>query len=194
MGQRTLAYHSSMGCPFKCSFCAVVPIYEARWRGKSAEAIFRDVQYVKEKWGADSIEFHDNNFFVSEKRTRDFCNLIRHEQMAWWGEGRIDTVDQYSDETLELMRDAGCRMIFFGAETGNDALLKQMDKGGKQTGEQIKRFAARLRRFGIVPEYSFVLGLPADTPQQVWAQIEADIAFIKEVKQINPETEIIIYV
>lgn len=194
LGRRTLAYHSSMGCPFKCSFCAVVPIYEARWRGKSAEAIFRDVQYVKEKWGADSIEFHDNNFFVSEKRTRDFCNLIRHEQMAWWGEGRIDTVDQYSDETLELMRDAGCRMIFFGAETGNDALLKQMDKGGKQTGEQIKRFAARLRRFGIVPEYSFVLGLPADTPEQVWAQIEADIAFIKAIKQINPETEIIIYV
>jgi len=37
MGSRTAAYHSSVGCPFTCSFCAVVPIYEARWKGKSAK-------------------------------------------------------------------------------------------------------------------------------------------------------------
>ncbi|MBP6827154.1 MAG: radical SAM protein, partial [Saprospiraceae bacterium] len=194
LGKKTLAYHSSMGCPFKCSFCAVVPIYEARWRGKSAANIYRDIKYVQEKWGADSIEFHDNNFFVSEKRTVEFSELMLRENMNWWGEGRIDTVDQYSDESLALMRRAGCRMIFFGAETGNDALLKQMDKGGKQTGEQIRRFAARMKKFDIIPEYSFVLGMPADSPEQVWAQIEEDIAFIKQVKTINPETEIIIYV
>lgn len=194
LGQRTLAYHSSLGCPFKCSFCAVVPIYEARWRGKSAEGIYRDVQYIKEKWGADSIEFHDNNFFVSEKRVREFATLMLHENMQWWGEGRIDTVDQFSDDTLALMRRAGCRMIFFGAETGNDALLQQMDKGGKQTGAQIKRFAARMKQFDIIPEYSFVLGLPAETPEQVWAQIRSDIGFIKTIKDINPDTEIILYV
>ncbi|MCC7505160.1 MAG: B12-binding domain-containing radical SAM protein [Saprospiraceae bacterium] len=194
LGRRTLGYHSSMGCPFKCSFCAVVPIYEARWRGKSAENIYRDVRYVKEKWGADSVEFHDNNFFVSEKRVREFSELMLQENMNWWGEARIDTMDQFSDDTLALMRRSGCRMIFFGAETGNDALLKQMDKGGRQTGEQILRFAARLRQFDIIPEYSFVLGLPADTPEQVWQQIEADIAFIKQVKAVNPDTEIIIYV
>ena len=194
LGRRTLAYHSSMGCPFKCSFCAVVPIYEARWRGKSAENIYRDIQYVKKKWGADSIEFHDNNFFVSEKRIRDFSTLMLRENMSWWGEGRIDTIDQFTDDTLALMRRAGCRMIFFGAETGNDALLKQMDKGGKQTGAQIQRFAARMKQFDIIPEYSFVLGMPADSPEQVWAQIEEDIAFIKKIKTINPDTEIIIYV
>jgi len=131
---------------------------------------------------------------VSEKRIRAFSELMLRENMHWWGEGRIDTVDQFSDDTLALMRRAGCRMIFFGAETGNDALLKQMDKGGKQTGEQIQRFAARMKRFDIIPEYSFVLGMPADTPEQVWAQIEEDIDFIKKIKAINPDTEIIIYV
>jgi radical SAM superfamily enzyme YgiQ (UPF0313 family) len=194
LGRHTLAYHSSMGCPFKCSFCAVVPIYEARWRGKSARHIYDDVRYVKETYGADSIEFHDNNFFVSEKRIREFSELMRTENMNWWGEARIDTVDQFSDDTLALMRAAGCRMIFFGAETGSDALLKQMDKGGKQTGEQIARFAGRLKQFDIIPEYSFVLGMPADTEAQVWAQIEADIDFIRRIKTINPDTEIIIYI
>ncbi len=114
--------------------------------------------------------------------------------MNWWGEGRIDTVNQYKDRTLELMREAGCRMIFFGAESGSDAILAQMDKGGTQTAQQIKDFAHRMKNFDIIPEYSFVLGMPAPTPEAVMKQIEDDIAFIKKIKDINPQTEIIIYI
>ena len=194
LGTKTAAYHSSMGCPFTCSFCAVVPIYEARWKGKSAPLIYKDIKYLKDKYGANAVEFHDNNFFVSEKRTVEFSKLIKNENIIWWGEGRIDTINKYTDESLALMREAGCRMIFFGAETGNDAILKQMDKGGTQSGEQIKQFAARMRKFDIIPEYSFVLGLPAETPEKVMQQIDEDIQFIKQIKEINPDTEIIIYV
>lgn len=194
LGRKTLAYHSSFGCPFTCSFCAVVPIYNARWKGKSAELVYADVKYLKEHYGADAIEFHDNNFFVSEKRTAEFSRLVMNEGMAWWGEGRIDTIDKYSDETLKLMRDSGCRMIFFGAETGDDARLKKMDKGGTQTGAQILRFAERMRKSGIIPEYSFVLGTPGQDEAETWKQIKDDIAFIRKVKEVNPETEIIIYI
>lgn len=194
MGRKTASYHSSFGCPFTCSFCAVVPIYNAKWKGMSAENIFRDVMFLKENYGADSVEFHDNNFFTSRKRTVAFAELMKDQNMEWWGEGRIDTLDKYSDEDLAVMREAGCRMIFFGAETGNDDILKQMDKGGKQTAAQIKEFAKRLRKFDIIPEYSFVLGMPADTEAQVMKQIEDDIRFIKEIKEVNPDTEIIIYV
>ncbi len=194
LGSKTISYHSSIGCPFKCSFCAVVPIYEARWRAKSADLVYKDIKYLKEKYGGNAVEFHDNNFFVSQKRVVEFSNLMMNEGMNWWGEGRIDTINKYTDESLALMRKAGCRMIFFGAETGNDEILKQMDKGGTQTSQQIKDFAARMKRFDIIPEYSFVLGMPADTPEQVMKQIDGDIAFIKRIKEINPDTEIIIYV
>jgi anaerobic magnesium-protoporphyrin IX monomethyl ester cyclase len=194
LGTRTIAYHSSYGCPFKCSFCAVVPIYNARWKGKSAPLIYNDIKYLKDNFGGNAIEFHDNNFFVSEKRTVEFSQLIQPENMVWWGEGRIDTIDKYSDASLATMRESGCRMIFFGAETGNDEILKKMDKGGTQTADGIRRFAARMAKFDIIPEYSFVLGTPADTPEQAMKQIDQDIAFIKEIKQINPNTEIVIYV
>jgi radical SAM superfamily enzyme YgiQ (UPF0313 family) len=193
LGNRTLAYHSSIGCPFTCSFCAVVPIYEARWKARPAEQVYQEVKYVKDKWGADSIEFHDNNFFVSEKRVVEFSRLILKENMIWWGEGRIDTINKYKDETLTLMRESGCKMIFFGAETGNDEILKKMDKGGTQSGDQIRAFAARMAKFDIIPEYSFVLGTPAETPEKVMEYIQKDIAFIKEIKSINPRTEIVIY-
>src|SRR5205085_436202 len=188
LGTKTIAYHSSFGCPFTCSFCAVVPIYNARWKGKSASLIFKDIKQLKVKFGGNAIEFHDNNFFVSERRVVEFSHLIKDEKMIWWGEGRIDTIDKYSDESLALMREAGCRTIFFGAETGNDAILKKMDKGGTQSAAQIRSFAARMAKFDIIPEYSFVLGTPADTPEQVMKQIDQDIAFIKEIKNINPDT------
>lgn len=194
MGDRTLSYHSSFGCPFTCSFCAVVPIYNARWKGLSADRIAEDVLWFKERYDIDAVEFHDNNFFTARKRVVEFAEKINGKGIAWWGEGRIDTINKYSDEDLKLMRESGLRMIFLGAETGNDEVLKQMDKGGTQTGAQIKEFAGRLHRFGIVPEYSFVLGMPADNSEKVMRQINEDIRFIQEIKKINPDTEIIIYV
>jgi radical SAM superfamily enzyme YgiQ (UPF0313 family) len=193
LGTKTLAYHSSIGCPFTCSFCAVVPIYEGRWKAKSALKVYQDVKYIKDKWGANAIEFHDNNFFVSEKRAVEFAKLILPEKMQWWGEARIDTMEKYSDTSLETIRKSGCRMIFFGAESGNDSILKQMDKGGTQNGEQIIRFAARLKKLDIIPEYSFVLGTPAESPEKVLSQINFELEFIKKVKKVNPKTEIVIY-
>ncbi|MEX6686391.1 radical SAM protein [Danxiaibacter flavus] len=194
LGKKTFAYHSSIGCPFTCAFCSVVPIYEARWKAKSAQKVYEDVKYVKDKWGADAIEFHDNNFFVSEKRAVEFAKLIKPEKMTWWGMARIDTMTKFSDASLQLIRESGCKIIFFGAESGNDAVLKQMDKGGTQSGEQIAAFAARMKKFDIIPEYSFVLGTPAATAGQVDEQIDFDIAFIKKIKRINPSTEIVIYI
>lgn len=193
MGQKTLAYHSSMGCPFTCSFCAVVPIYNAKWKAKSAETVYKDILFFKENYNIDAIEFHDNNFFTSKKRVLEFSKLMLHDEIQWWGEGRIDTLNKYSDEELQLMRKAGCKMIFLGAETGNDEVLKQMNKGGTQTGQMIKDFVLRMKKADIIPELSFVLGMPADTEAQVYKQILWDINFIKEIKAINPEAEIIIY-
>ncbi len=193
MGNKTLAYHSSMGCPFSCSFCAVVPIYNARWKGKSAHNIYKDVKHFIERYGVDSIEFHDNNFFTSKKRVLEFSNLVLNDNIKWWGEGRIDTINKYSDDDLALMRKAGCKMIFLGAETGNDEVLKQMNKGGTQTGQMIKDFVLRMKKADIIPELSFVLGLPGKSDEQVYKQILWDINFIKEIKALNPNAEIIIY-
>ncbi|WP_293896016.1 radical SAM protein [Flavobacterium sp.] len=193
MGNKTLSYHSSMGCPFSCSFCAVVPIYNAKWKGMSPARIYEDVRYFKEKYNIDAIEFHDNNFFTSKKRVLEFSELIMNDNISYWGEGRIDTINMYSDDELKLMRKAGCKMIFLGAETGNDAVLKQMNKGGTQSGQMIKDFVLRMKNADIIPELSFVLGMPAKTEKEVYDQILWDINFIKEIKVINPNAEIIIY-
>jgi anaerobic magnesium-protoporphyrin IX monomethyl ester cyclase len=159
----------------------------------TAEKVANEILWLKNHYGVDAVEFNDNNFFTSRERVLQFSELIKNENITWWGEGRIDTLSKYSDEDLHLMKEAGCKMIFLGAETGSDKVLKQMNKGGTQTGEQIKEFTSRLKKIGIIPEYSFVLGLPGESPKEVMSQIDADIRFIKEIKRLNPDAEIIIY-
>jgi len=194
LGTRTFAYHSSMGCPFTCAFCGIVPIFNARWKARSAVNIYNDLLHLKEKYGINAVEFFDNNFFVSEKRVAEFSGLMRNENINWWGESRIDTMNKFSNKTLSLMAEAGCKMIFFGAESGNDDLLNKMNKGGTQTGRLIESFTVRMKDFGIIPEYSFILGFPGNSPEQVMNQIRFDIDFIKKIKEINPAAEIIIYI
>jgi len=190
LGPKTMAYHSSVGCPFLCGFCAVAGVYKGRWIGRNAELVVNDLKFLKEKYNIGAVEFHDNNFFVSEKRTYDIADGIKELNLGWWGEARPDTTMKFTDDTWEMMSRAGCKMIFFGAESSSDEILKLMDKGGTQTSETVLELAERARKYKIVPEFSFVLGSPTDNVDR---NIDEDIKYIKKVKQINPDSEIIIY-
>lgn len=191
LGSRTLSHHSSFGCPFFCNFCAVVNMAEGKWLAESAERLGELAQSMADRWQIDAIEFHDNNFFTSEKRVAAFSEelLRRGLKINWWGEGRIDTMLKFSDRTWALMRDSGLKMVFMGAESGDDATLELMNKGGTQTAEKTLQLAERARRYDIVPEFSFILGNPPDARRDV----ERGIEFIRKVKAVNPAVEIIMY-
>jgi anaerobic magnesium-protoporphyrin IX monomethyl ester cyclase len=191
LGSRTVSYHSSFGCPFLCGFCAVAAIYKGRWTGKPADVVAHDVLWFRDKHGVNAVEFVDNNFFVAEHRTREIAERLRGKGITWWGEARPDTLLEFSDSTWRAMREGGCKMIFFGAESSSDDVLARMDKGGTQTSDTVLRLAERMREIGIIPEFSFVLGTPAS---DVEAQIERDIQYIRRIKAINPQSEIVIYV
>jgi hypothetical protein len=77
-------------------------------------------------------------------------------------------------------------MIFFGAESGSDWVLKEMNKG--ITTDQTIEVAKRMKEIGIVPEYSFVVGNPNDPERDT----RETITFIRKIKQLNPATEIIV--
>jgi phage gp46-like protein len=190
MGRRTLAHHSSYGCPFFCNFCAVVNMVGGRWLAQSAERTANTARRLVTDYGADAVEFYDNNFFVHEARTAEFAERILDLRIGWWGESRIDTMLRYSERTWELMRDSGLRMVFMGAESGSDETLKRMNKGGSASTDKTLHMAEKARRYGIVPEFSFVLGNPPD-PE---ADVHSTLAFIRKVKRVNPHTEIIMYV
>ena len=117
--------------------------------------------------------------------------IKRGLRFSWWGEGRPDTLLQYSDATFELMKRAGLKMVFMGAESGDSSILSTMNKGGTQTGETVQEIVQKFKRHDIVPECSFIFGTPSPNVSE---KIEKDISFIRRLKKLNRETEIIIYV
>lgn len=189
LGRRTLGYHSSYGCPFLCNFCGVVSLAQGRWNAQSPARVERNLRRYRDEWGVDAVEFYDNNFFTQEERCREIASRIAPLGFAWWGEGRIDTLLKFSDATWQAMTRSGLRMIFLGAESGSRETLARMDKGGTLTPEMTLQLAARMRDFGVTPEFSFVLGNPPD-PE---ADIENTLGFVKRVKEKHPEAEIILY-
>jgi anaerobic magnesium-protoporphyrin IX monomethyl ester cyclase len=189
LGTRTLPHHSSYGCPFLCNFCAVVNMVNGRWLPQSAARVAQTAEMMAEEWGVNAIEFYDNNFFTHEARTAEFAERILPLQLAWWGEARIDTLLKYSERTWRLMRDSGLRMVFMGAESGSAETLKRMDKGGSLSPDKTIEIAAKMKAYGIVPEFSFVMGNPPNPESDIRQTIE----FIRRVKQVNPASEIIMY-
>ena|SRR5579859_6856378 len=190
LGNAVYNHNTSFGCPFACNFCAVVALSKRRWIPESAKRMVETVTLLHDKYGADAIEFHDMDFFVSEQRTADFAEQIAPLGIRWWGLGRVDTLMGYSDRSWQLMKDSGAKMIFMGAESGSDEVLARMNKGGKSGTEQTLAIVERMGKLGIVPELSFVLG----NPPEPMADIDASIQFIRKLKKINPATELVLYI
>jgi radical SAM superfamily enzyme YgiQ (UPF0313 family) len=186
-GRRTTAHHASIGCPFRCSFCGVHAVYGNRELVESSARTTAILSHLKNEYGADSVQFYDMNFFLKEAHARELADRIAPLGLRWWCEARIDTFNRYSDATLEAIRRAGCTMIFFGAESGSDWVLKEMQKD--ITTEQTVAVAQRIRQFGIIPEFSFVIGNPRDPERDTRETLD----FIRKIKRINTHSEIIIY-
>lgn len=186
LGRRTAVHQASIGCPFRCTFCGVVPIYQGRQRTETPERTASTMRFLKDRFQIDAVQFYDNNFFLNESHTAELASKLIPLNLRWWAEGRIDSVLRYSDETFELLRRAGATMIFFGAESGSDWALQQMNK--RLSTDQTLELAARIRRFGIVPEFSFVVGNPQDPARDT----RDTIRFIRRIKRLNPDAEIIV--
>src|SRR6202047_779830 len=186
LGQRTAVHQASLGCPFRCNFCGVVTFSGSREKMESPARTESVLRHLAHTYGVDSVQFYDNNFFLREDHARDLMERMKPLQMRWWCEARTDIMMKYSDATLAAIRDAGCAMIFFGAESGSNQTLKEMNKD--LCAEDTLALASRIRHFGIIPEFSIIFGNPKD-PE---GDTRECIQFIRKLKRLNPDSEIIV--
>lgn len=189
LGDRTVGAHTSYGCPYFCNFCAVVTLVGGRWLAQPAARVAETFATYRRRWGVDAVELNDNNFFVDERRVAEVAGRVGGLGVAWWGEGRVDTLLKYRDETWQAMASSGLKMVFLGAESGSEETLARMDKGGSVSPAATLELVRRMRAHGVVPELSFVLGSPPD-PE---ADADRTMRFVREVKRACPEAEIILY-
>lgn len=186
LGSRTAVHQASIGCPYRCNFCGVVTFSGSREKMESPARTADVLRHLVDSYGVDAVQFYDNNFFLREEHTRELADRIAPLKLRWWCEGRADIMMKYSDETLQALRRAGCTMIFFGAESGSNQRLKEMNKDLRA--EDTLALASRIRRFNIIPEFSIIFGDPKDPEGDTRECIE----FVRQLKRLNPDAEIIV--
>lgn len=153
---------SSRGCNQNCQFCSITKFYHHRWRKRSAKDVINEMSYINDKYKATIIGFMDDCFALEKRRVHEMCNEMHAQglvgKVCWGSALRVETLNF---EILKKMRKAGCAMLFFGVESGDQAILDNVHKGITiRKVEDIFKYAKKL---GLNTIASLAFGFPGDT-------------------------------
>ena len=159
--ERVLPVVTSRGCPFRCIFCSVRLSMGPKFRPRTPENTVDELEYwLKRGW--NTFEFQDDNFSCHIERARKICDLIltRGLKIKW----RLDSVraDRVTSDLLRRMKEAGCVLIGFGIESGNEEVLKMIHKGTSL--QRIRQAVEMADEVGIEKKIGyFIVGHPGET-------------------------------
>lgn len=187
LGRRTGVHQAALGCRYRCTFCGVVSMFGGKTLLSGAARTLAAVETLRDRHGADAVQFYDNNFFDSEESSIPVLEALAKAALPYWCYARPDTLAGFSARTWDLAHRSGLRMAYVGAEAGSDEALRAMHKGTKV--EHTFEVVRRCREHGVVPELSFVLGGPED-PE---GEVENTLRFVRKLKEIHPACEVILY-
>lgn len=165
--ERSFELCTSRGCPHSCRFCYNARFSRHTWRSLSVELIFSYLHEVIAKFNVDAVTWREDNFFVDQQRVKEIAHRIIREgiRIYWHADCRIDYLDRYDDNFIELLKKSGCHTLTLGAESGSDRMLHRICKG--ITRKQILSVSEKLSRYGIYQNYHFMLGMPGENREDV---------------------------
>jgi len=153
--------YTSLGCPFKCSFCMInAPFGGPSYRCWSPEFVVDELQKLSDM-GVKNVKIADEMFVLKETHYLRICELIieRGLDLNIWAYARIDTV---KDKYLETLKKAGVNWLALGIESGNTEVRKDVVKGRFEDTD-IRSLVAKIKASGINVIGNFIFGLPEDT-------------------------------
>lgn len=177
---RMLPVVSSRGCPHRCAFCIHVICDDRRYRTQDVDTTVNEIKRLKEKYHIHAFAFAEDNFFVNRQRVKDILEKIKHLGLKWECECRADYFrpGHVDEELLKLMKESGCAGFTIGAESGCPKTLKVMKKD--ITPEQIVNSAKICYKYGFVPAFSFIVGLPGETRKDALMTVRMIEKVVKE--------------
>jgi anaerobic magnesium-protoporphyrin IX monomethyl ester cyclase len=170
---KTASIFTSRGCPYSCTFCHNT-WRDAPWRFNSPERVVLEIEQLVKTYDAKALFFIEDNFFVSKTRVQKICNLIKEKgiDIIWAANSRVNNIDL---EILKTAKDAGCREVIFGFESGSQRILNVLNK--KTTVEQNRKAVELCNKAGLIPAGSVMIGNPTETIQDVRATQQ----FLREI-------------
>jgi hopanoid biosynthesis associated radical SAM protein HpnJ len=168
-----VSLYTTRGCPAQCTFCLWPQTLSGHpWRKRSSDDVAREMSKAKQYWPyVKEFFFDDDTFNIQKARTIDLCSKLKPLNLTWSCTSRVTT----DFETLKAMKEAGCRLLIVGYESGDQQILKNIKKGA--TIERARQFTKDCHKLGLVIHGDFIMGLPGETRQT----IENTIRFAKEL-------------
>ena len=168
-----VSLYTTRGCPAQCTFCLWPQTLSGHpWRKRSTDDVAGEMAKAKELWpDVKEFFFDDDTFNIQKARTIELCAKLKPLGLTWSCTSRVTT----DYETLKAMKEAGCRLLIVGYESGDAQILKNIKKGA--TVERARQFTKDCHKLGLVVHGDFILGLPGETHET----INNTIAFAKEL-------------
>jgi anaerobic magnesium-protoporphyrin IX monomethyl ester cyclase len=159
---------TSRGCTAGCKYCIKHVSYQWSVRLFTPERIMKELWYLN-KLGIHNIHMYADLFTVNRTQVVELCKLIIAEglKIRWTCNSRVDYVDE---EMLQLMGKAGCWMISWGIESGNEEILKRAAKGADP--KKARQALTWARKAGIKNWGYFIIGLPGETVETIRQTID----------------------
>jgi radical SAM superfamily enzyme YgiQ (UPF0313 family) len=170
--------YTSLGCPFRCSFCCVNALFgRPGIRYRSPDLVIEEIDCLVNTYGIRNIKILDEMFALKESHVVRFCDLIidRGYDLNMWAYARVNTV---TERMLGRMKKAGINWVAYGFESGDSRVLKGVSKGYDPG--RLSRVVDMTYRAGLYIGANFIFGLPDDDDQSMMATL--DLA-----KDINAE-------
>lgn len=158
---------TSRGCAFNCYYCNSIERAK-KVRFHSPEFVIKEIEEIT-KLGIEDIIFFDENFTFNIDRVEKICDLLIQKKLKirWHCRSRADM--KLDKKILKKMKDAGCRLIQFGVETGSHRLQKVINKHLDL--EKVKNVIKLCKDVGILTYGNFMLGLPTETIKEMFDTI-----------------------
>ncbi len=168
-----VSLYTTRGCPAQCTFCLWPQTLSGHpWRKRSTDDVAAEMAKAKQLWpNVKEFFFDDDTFNIQKARTIELCVKLKPLGLTWSCTSRVTT----DFETLKAMKDAGCRLLIVGYESGDQQILKNIKKGA--TVERARQFTKDCHKLGLVIHGDFIMGLPGETHET----INNTIAFAKEL-------------
>ncbi len=166
---RVLTLSTSRGCPFKCAFCFNQGLPHQRWRSLNAGNMYKQIEYLKNNYHINGIQFYEDSFDTDKQRVKEFCRFMIDGRMKvnW---SHFSNIIYSNEELLKIERLANCKYIEYGVESGSDRILKMIDK--RQDVKEIEEAFAVCKKVGLRSAALFMIGYPTETRRELQETVD----------------------
>ena len=151
---------TTRGCYFNCRYCSTQLINGPKLRKRSPEKVGEEIDMIKRLYGITHFQIWDDTFTFEKDRLRELCVVLKKREVTFDCNTRPDF---FTEEDAMLMKDSGCRNIFFGVESGNSEILNYLGRPMKK--EKIVNSFRYAEKYGIRTTASFIIGSPIETEE-----------------------------